>query len=806
MLLHILIKMKGMIKLMNKFFRKTTAILLAGIMSAASLGTAASAYDAKTSESVSFSYLAGVSKPTYAVKGVKGKRYIKLSCSTSKATIYYTTDGSTPSKTNGKKYGGGLIKITKNTKIRAIAYKGTTKSAVMTKTFYVTTKTGDVTGDGKINSSDYTRLKKYLNGETSYICKDNADTSGNGSVSSKDLTLLKQYLNEDISSFPASGGSSSVTAPSITVYKTYGGKQFKLTAPKGTIYYTTNGSTPTKNSNKYTDKRINVTKDTTVKYVTYYKGKYSSVRTKTIEVDSCSEVTTKTDTSREYDESVTVNLACGTSDAIIYYTTDGSDPRSSYTSRTYTSSGIKLTQDSVVKAYASCKGYSDSSVSSFSYKVRSQNFTVSGYVWADTTVDGKKSSNESGISDITVTLVDSSNSAVSSATTNSSGYYTLGGAKKGKSYKVMFTYNGQKYRAYDYIVTGGNQAVESAAAPALTISNSGAVSGSKTVSSANSYAKAIADKAYTTTATTSASYTTETQNVNLALKSENYGSMKLSFTLPSNNTTATPGSNVDYSLTLSTQNAKAINSATVRIYIDNNTTLSGVYKSNGTAVTTYSAGVTGNYACYDVVFNDVAPNSYITYTVKTIVKNNITDQISIKHCAQVMDYSYAGSCYDKNITPGAMTVGIASQNSEAVTPVVTVGQAAAKETLIMTDDDKIVVLDETVRNKYITAIVNNPSKFDGSLINLSSNDSSVMVAVDSVKNNSGSAEIKIRIAYVDDISTLTDDKTVTVTITLASDTSKKASVTVTIKKPEPVTPPPADPGNNNNENGGGTTV
>ncbi|MGN0588790.1 MAG: hypothetical protein ACI4KO_04580, partial [Ruminiclostridium sp.] len=61
-----------MIKLMNKFFRKTTAILLAGIMSAASLGTAASAYDAKTSESVSFSYLAGVSKPTYAVKGVKG--------------------------------------------------------------------------------------------------------------------------------------------------------------------------------------------------------------------------------------------------------------------------------------------------------------------------------------------------------------------------------------------------------------------------------------------------------------------------------------------------------------------------------------------------------------------------------------------------------------------------------------------------------------------------------------------------------------------------------------------------------------
>ena len=66
------IKMKGMIKLMNKFFKNTTAILLAGIMSAASLGTAASAYAEPVTESFAVDYLASVSNPTYSVKGAKG--------------------------------------------------------------------------------------------------------------------------------------------------------------------------------------------------------------------------------------------------------------------------------------------------------------------------------------------------------------------------------------------------------------------------------------------------------------------------------------------------------------------------------------------------------------------------------------------------------------------------------------------------------------------------------------------------------------------------------------------------------------
>ena len=787
---------------MNKFFKNTTAILLAGIMGAASLGTVASAYDGITAESFSVDYLAGVSKPTYSVKGAKGYRYIKLSCSTSKAKIYYTTDGSTPSKTNGKKYSGGLIKITKNTKFKAIAYKGTTKSSVMTKTFYVATKPGDVTGDGVINSTDYKRLKSYLNGKTTYICKDNADTSGNGGVSSKDLTLLKDYLDGDITKFPAQGGG--VTAPSITVYKALGGKEFKLTAPKGTIYYTTNGSTPTTKSKKYTGSRVLVSKDTTVKYVTYYSGKYSSVKSKDIEVDTCAQVVTKTDQNREYDDSVTVTLSCATSGATIYYTTDGTDPRTSSTYRVYNSYGIKVTKDTVIRAYARCKGYADSSASSFSYKVRSQSFSVSGYVWADTTVDGKRTSGESGVSGVGVSLIDSSGYTVSTANTDSYGYYSIGGAKKGKSYKVMFTYNGQKYRAYDYIITGGNQAIESASTTALTISNSGAVSsGNKTISSANNYSKAITDSTYNMTATTSSSYSGDTQNVNLALKTDNYGSMKLGFTLPSNNSTASAGSNVDYSLTLSNTGNKTINSAIVRIYVNSNTMLSGVYTSNGTSVTTSSASASGSYYYYDVTFTNIAPNSSATYTVKTTVSSQITTETKIKHCAQVMSYSYSGSCYDKNITPGAMTIGTASQVSEAVTPEVTVGKPAVQETLDILDNTSVTM--ESNSSISIRALVGNAAKFDNSIITVSSSAPNVAKAyVGSVSQISAGANVNIDI-YSQAVEA---DTPVTVTVALASDPSKPKTISIIVKKKPDTTEQGGNEGGNTEGDNtqGGTTV
>ncbi len=768
---------------MNKFFKNTAAVLLAGVMSVTSFGTVASAYDGLTSESFSVEYLASVSKPTYSVKGAKGYRKIKLSTKTTGATIYYTTNGTTPSKTNGKKYGGGLIKITKNTKIKAIAIKGTTKSSVMTKTFYVSTKPGDVTGDGAINSTDYTRLKNYLAGKTSYVCKDNADTSGNGGVATKDLTLLKQYLDEEISTFPAS--KSSVTAPSITVYKSLGGKSFKLTASKGSIYYTTNGTTPSvSNGKKFTGSKVLVKDDCTVKYVTYYNGKYSTVKSKKIEVDKCGEVITKTDPNREYEDDVIVYLTSGTSGATIYYTTDGSDPRTSSSYRIYSSAGIKLTQDTTLRAYTRCKGYADSNVSTFYYKVKSNGFAISGYVWADTTPDGKKVATESGVSGVSVSLVNNSNNSVmSTTTTDSYGYYSFANAKKGTYYKVMFTYNGQKYRAYDYIVTGGNQALQGSVASDLVIKNAGAYSGTTKITSSNSYAKAITDNAYKTVAYTSATYTSAAQNVNLALRTDNYGSMKTTFTVNDNNTTAASGETVNYSLTLANTGAKKLKSAVVRVYIDKNATLSAITASNGSSVTTSNANVAGNYAYYDFTVSNLFPNTSAVYTVKTIIGNNIANETTIKHCAQVMEYSYDGSCYDRNIVPGNMTsIGNATQVSEAVSTAVKVGEATTPEELLYTGAADILV--DSGKSTSVTISVTNAASFDTGIVSVKSDNAAVKPYVGTVTKSGTSAIVPIDI-YTSEVAV---DTTAKITITLASNTKKTQVINVTVKAAAPTTP------------------
>ena len=65
---------------------------------------------------------------------------IKMSTSPSDAEIYYTTDGSTPSKTNGTKYTAAMFQMpaAENVTIKAIAYKdGWTASDVATQTYTI---------------------------------------------------------------------------------------------------------------------------------------------------------------------------------------------------------------------------------------------------------------------------------------------------------------------------------------------------------------------------------------------------------------------------------------------------------------------------------------------------------------------------------------------------------------------------------------------------------------------------------------------------------------------------------------------
>ena len=67
---------------------------------------------------------------------------VTISCATDGATIYYTTDGTEPSATNGTEYTGEII-VSESTTFKAIAVKGENSSSVVT-TAYTISKSTDI--------------------------------------------------------------------------------------------------------------------------------------------------------------------------------------------------------------------------------------------------------------------------------------------------------------------------------------------------------------------------------------------------------------------------------------------------------------------------------------------------------------------------------------------------------------------------------------------------------------------------------------------------------------------------------------
>ena len=735
---------KGKEKFMNKLIRKAAAIFTAGALAAT--GLSATSFAAKEELVASFTaeYAATVSKPTYSVKGAKGYRYIKLSTDTSGATIYYTTNGKTPTTSSKKYKSGTLLKITKNVQIKAIAVKGSTKSAVMTKTFKVGTVLGDVTGDGKINTNDYNRLNTYLKGKTSYICKDNADVNGSGTVTSKDLTLLKQYLNGEIKKFPTSDDEEEIeaslsTAPKITVYRTYGGKkiEFTCTDKNATIYYTVNGKTPSKSTLKYTGTFI-VDDDTTIKCVAYKSGKYSKVVSRDVEVDQCKSVDTDTPTTQTYKDSVKIKLSCDTPDSKIYYTLDGTDPKRF---GTLYKGAIELNGDTTVKAYSRAKGYADSAVKTYTYKVEATDFSISGVVWndtpnADSKSDGIRQNSEAGINGITVNLINASTNSREGTTTTMTingvaGSYRFDKLKQGNAYKVEFVFNGQKYRAYDYVVNNGNQAITTTL-PSLIIRKDGAfTTDGKTISSANSYNNAITSSNFATYAVTNAKYSSTVSNVGLALKTNVYGDMKLTFTPAyasgaSGNKTLTGASNqqvsngdtVTFNLTLANNSpSQTLLDATMRLYLDEGLTLQSITNSRNYSVNYSPNGSSSGYDIYDItdfVGSTCTPGSSVTLSVKATV--TATTGAVITNSAEITSYRYSGSCYDKSSVPGNMNNYIARENDEAKTIELKVADGGSSTTKSISCNTTSLAVEANSTQKYKVVVENGTAGLDDVII------------------------------------------------------------------------------------------
>ena len=232
-----------------------------------------------------------------------GNNTVSIACDTDGATIYYTIDGTEPT-TSSTKYTGAFT-LSSNATVKAIAVKtGWNNSSVASASFTYTVET----------------------------------------VATPTITPNGGELKY---------GNNTVTIACATA--------------DATIYYTTNGATPTTSSTKYTG-AFTLTSNATVKAIAVKTGwNNSSVASAsfsyTVETVATPVIAPN---GGEIEAGTTISISCATSGATIYYSTNGAEPTTVY------SAPFALNEAATVKAVAKKTGWNNSATAQASFTIKQE--------------------------------------------------------------------------------------------------------------------------------------------------------------------------------------------------------------------------------------------------------------------------------------------------------------------------------------------------------------------------------------------------------------------------------------------------
>jgi regulation of enolase protein 1 (concanavalin A-like superfamily) len=345
------------------------------------------AYTGSTTSPVSTgTYTVWASAPTFSPGGgtYSGTQSVTITSTTSGATIRYTTDGSTPTQTNGTLY-SAPVSVSATSTLRAIAYTASLSTSNVTSGTYtigpfVATPTFSP-GSGTYTTAQSVTISTTTTGSTIYYTTDGSTPTTTspvytGPVTVSTGTTLSAYAvktgSTDSSVGIANYTIGTAAAPTFSLAAgTYTGDQtvsLSSTAPSATIYFTTDGTSPTGTTGMvyvYTGP-VTIHANTTVQaYTSAPNLTPSSVSSATYAIQVAAP--TFNPATGTYTGTQNVTISTTTSGASIRYTTDGSTPTSS-TGTVYTGP-VAVSSSLTLKAIAYAAGMTDSAVRSAAYTI-----------------------------------------------------------------------------------------------------------------------------------------------------------------------------------------------------------------------------------------------------------------------------------------------------------------------------------------------------------------------------------------------------------------------------------------------------
>ncbi len=334
--------------------------------------------------SAAYTITATVATPTFSLGSgtYSSAQSVTISDATSGATIYYTTNGTTPT-TSSPRYTGPITVSSTETLQAMAAATGDTNSAVASATYTIAATVATPTfspAAGTYSSAQSVTISDGTTGATIYYTTNGTTPTTSSTVYTGPITVSS---TETLQAIAAATGdtNSAVASAAYTITATAATPTFSLgsgtyssaqsvtisdATPGATIYYTTNGGTPTTSSPRYTGP-ITVSSTETLQAMAAATGDTNSaVASATYTITATVATPIFSPAAGTYSSAQSVTLSDATSGATIYYTTNGTTPTTSSTAYT---GPITVSSTETLQAIAAATGDTNSAVASAAYTI-----------------------------------------------------------------------------------------------------------------------------------------------------------------------------------------------------------------------------------------------------------------------------------------------------------------------------------------------------------------------------------------------------------------------------------------------------